>query len=187
MAEEKKQVAENATPDDVESQERNLSEQQRVRREKLTRLQAEGRDPFAIVTYDQRQHSKEIKEGFESFEGKDVSIAGRMMSFRDIGKAAFADLQDRDGRIQIYANAEILGAEEYARFKTYDMGDIIGVKGKVFKTRRGEISVEALGVTLLAKALEPLPEKIPWPQGPGDSLSSTVSRSRHESRRARNF
>ncbi|HUX37243.1 MAG TPA: OB-fold nucleic acid binding domain-containing protein, partial [Rectinemataceae bacterium] len=140
-----------------------LSEQQRIRREKLARLQAEGRDPFAIVRFEQTHHSAAIKAAFESspetIENKDVSVAGRMMSFRDIGKASFVDLQDRDGRIQIYINAEDLGAEEYGRIKTFDRGDIIGVEGFVFRTRRGEISVHAKKITLLTKALEPLPEK----------------------------
>ena len=143
--------------------ERDLSEQQVVRREKLVKLQAEGRDPFAEVKFDQSHHSVQIKALFEAspaaLENKDVSIAGRMMSFRDIGKASFADLQDRDGRIQVYINADELGSEEYSRVKTYDRGDIIGVAGYVFKTRRGEISVHAKKITLLAKALEPLPEK----------------------------
>ncbi len=165
MAEEKKKAAAAATADDAQpvvteaDEARIHSEQALVRREKLARLQAEGKDPFAVVTYKQTEHSTQIKEAFETYEGKDVSIAGRMMSFRDIGKASFSDLQDRDGRIQVYANADHLGLEDYARFKTYDMGDIIGVEGKVFKTRRGEISVEARKITLLAKALEPLPEK----------------------------
>jgi lysyl-tRNA synthetase class 2 len=144
---------------DEESRARALSEQQLIRREKLAKLQAEGRDPFAIVKYDPDRHSAEIKAAFETFDGKDVSVAGRVMSFRDIGKAAFVDIQDRDGRIQIYLNVDELGAEEYGRIKTYDMGDIVGVKGRVFKTRRGEISVHATRVTLLTKALEPLPEK----------------------------
>jgi lysyl-tRNA synthetase class 2 len=139
--------------------ERDLSEQQRVRREKLGRLQSEGRDPFAVVKFDQKNHSAEIKAAFEAFENKEVGVAGRVMSFRDIGKASFIDLLDRDGRIQIYANADELGAEEYAWVKTYDHGDIIGVEGIVFKTRRGEISVHAKKITLLTKALEPLPEK----------------------------
>ncbi|MGO8695656.1 MAG: lysine--tRNA ligase [Rectinemataceae bacterium] len=138
---------------------RELSEQQHVRREKLAKLQAEGRDPFAIVRFDQSHHSAQIKAEFESLENKTVSAAGRIMSFRDIGKASFVDLQDRDGRIQIYVNADELGAEEYARVKTYDIGDIAGIEGLVFKTRRGEISIHAKKVSLLAKALEPLPEK----------------------------
>jgi lysyl-tRNA synthetase, class II len=146
-----------------EDQAASLSEQQRVRREKLARLQAEGRDPFAVVKAEQSHHSAQIKSGYESapeaWENKEVSVAGRMMSFRDIGKASFVDLQDRDGRIQVYVNADELGPEEYGRVKTYDIGDIIEVKGHVFKTRRGEISVHAKKVTLLTKALEPLPEK----------------------------
>jgi len=112
---------------DEEALEREHSEQARVRREKLVRLQAEGRDPFAVVKFDQSHHSAEIKALFETLENKDVAIAGRMMSFRDIGKASFVDLQDRDGRVQVYVNADELGGEDYARVKTYDRGDFIGV------------------------------------------------------------
>ncbi|MGD9941053.1 MAG: lysine--tRNA ligase [Clostridia bacterium] len=151
-----------ASQDDAEAEEgasRALSEQQLVRREKLAKLQAEGRDPFAIVTWKQTHHSKEIKDKFDELENQDVSIAGRIMSFRDIGKAAFVDLQDRDGRIQVYLNAEGLGDEAYAHVKTWDVGDIIGVEGYVFKTRRGEMSIHAKKMVLLTKALEPLPEK----------------------------
>lgn len=144
---------------DEESARKALSEQQLVRREKLARLQAEGRDPFAIVTWNQTHHSTEIKQGFETLENKDVSIAGRLMSFRDIGKAAFIDVQDRDGRVQVYLNAEGIGEENYAHVKTWDLGDIIGVEGYVFKTKRGEISVHAKRMVLLTKAIEPLPEK----------------------------
>jgi lysyl-tRNA synthetase, class II len=148
---------------DEEALARELSEQQRVRREKLIRLQAEGRDPFAVVKFDQSHHSAEIKEAFEAspaaFENKDLSIAGRMRSFRDMGKASFLDLQDREGRIQVYVKSDELGDEEYARVKEYDLGDHLGVEGFVFRTRRGEISVHAKRITLLAKALEPLPEK----------------------------
>lgn len=142
-----------------EGEARALSEQAAVRREKLAKLQAEGRDPFGVVTWDQTHHSAEIKAGFDALENKDVSIAGRMMSFRDIGKAAFADIQDRDGRVQVYLNADGLGEEAYAQVKTWDLGDLVGVEGYVFKTRRGEISVHAKRMVLLAKALEPLPEK----------------------------
>ena len=145
--------------DDEEGARRALSEQQRVRREKLVRLQSEGRDPFLVVTWNQTHHSAQIKESFEELENKDVSVAGRMMSFRDIGKASFLDLQDRDGRVQVYLNAEGLGDAAYADVKTWDVGDIVGVEGYVFKTRRGEISVHAKRMVLLAKALEPLPEK----------------------------
>ena len=144
---------------DEAAQARALSEQQRIRREKLAKLQAEGRDPFAVVKFDQTHHSAQIKAEFERLENAPVSVAGRIMSFRDIGKASFVDLQDRDGRVQIYVNADELGAEDYARVKTYDMGDLVGIEGFVFKTRRGEISVHAKKVSLLAKALEPLPEK----------------------------
>jgi lysyl-tRNA synthetase class 2 len=140
-----------------------LSEQQLIRREKLAKLQAEGRDPFAIVKFEQSRHSAEIKSGYESsaeeWEGKEVSIAGRLRSFRDMGKASFVDIQDRDGRIQVYLRSDDIGEEDYARAKEFDIGDILGVEGTVFKTRRGEISVHAKKVTLLAKALEPLPEK----------------------------
>ena len=144
---------------DEAAQARALSEQQRIRREKLAKLQVEGRDPFAVVKFDQTHHSAQIKAEFERLENAPVSVAGRIMSFRDIGKASFVDLQDRDGRVQIYVNADELGAEDYARVKTYDMGDLVGIEGFVFKTRRGEISVHAKKVSLLAKALEPLPEK----------------------------
>jgi lysyl-tRNA synthetase, class II len=155
--------------------EREFNEQQLVRREKLVKLQVEGRDPFAIVKFDQRHHSAGIKADFELREKaavvdgvapasgtvkiEDVTVAGRIMSFRDGGKASFVDLQDRDGRIQLYINIDDLGADEYARVKTFDRGDIVGVNGFVFRTRRGEISVHAKKVTLLTKSLEPLPEK----------------------------
>jgi lysyl-tRNA synthetase class 2 len=135
------------------------SEQAGIRREKLKALKEAGKNPFAVVKFNQTHHSGEIKDRFEDFENKEVSVAGRIMAFRDIGKAAFIDLQDRDGRIQIYINATNLGEEAYREIKTYDMGDIIGVTGTVSKTRRGEISVYAASVTLLTKALEPLPEK----------------------------
>jgi lysyl-tRNA synthetase class 2 len=154
MAEERKGARERVEV----KMERELSEQQLVRREKLAKLQAAGRDPFKVVTYDQTHHSRQIKDAFESFENVDVSIAGRVMSFRDIGKACFVDVQDRDGRIQAYLNADELG-EAFAEIKTFDVGDIVGVRGFVFKTRRGEISVHAKQVTLLSKGLEPLPEK----------------------------
>ncbi len=144
---------------DEESASRALSEQQLVRRQKLAKLQAEGRDPFAQLTWNHSHHSADIKRDFEALENKDVSIAGRVMSFRDIGKAAFVDLQDRDGRVQVYLNAEALGDEVYAHIKTWDVGDIVGVEGFVFRTRRGEISVHAKRMVLLTKALEPLPEK----------------------------
>ena len=139
--------------------EMNLNEILKIRREKLEQLKAMGRNPFEILKYDQTHHSKDIKGNFEEMEGKDVSIAGRIMSFRDMGKASFCDIQDRYGRIQVYIKQDELGEEEYKIFKTYDIGDIVGIKGFVFKTKRGEISVHAKQVTLLCKSLQPLPEK----------------------------
>lgn len=130
-----------------------------IRREKLEQLKASGRNPFEVLKYDQTHHSINIKDNFDEMEGKDVSIAGRIMSFRDMGKASFCDIQDRYGRIQAYIKQDEMGEEEYKIFKTYDIGDIVGIKGFVFKTRRGEISVHVKQVTLLCKSLQPLPEK----------------------------
>ncbi|MDO4615028.1 MAG: lysine--tRNA ligase [Lachnospiraceae bacterium] len=136
-----------------------LNQLRKVRREKLAELVAEGENPFEIVTYDQEQHSTEIKENFEAFEEKNVSIAGRLMSKRIMGKAGFGNVQDRDGSIQIYASRDSLGDEAYRKFKRLDVGDIIGVKGFAFRTKTGEISVHAQEVTLLSKSLQILPEK----------------------------
>jgi len=143
----------------MSNEELNLSEILKIRREKLEQLKAAGRNPFEILNYDQTHHSKDIKDKFEEMDGKDVSIAGRIMSFRDMGKASFCDIQDRYGRIQTYIKQDEIGEEEYKIFKTYDIGDIVGIKGFVFKTKRGEISVHAKQVTLLCKSLQPLPEK----------------------------
>lgn len=137
----------------------NLSEQERIRREKFEELKAIGKNPFDIVKFNQTHHSEEIKEKFEELEGKDVSIAGRIMTYRDMGKASFIDVQDREGRIQTYVKADEIGEEEYKQFKRFDIGDIVGVEGFAFRTKRGEISVHAKKVTLLTKALQPLPEK----------------------------
>ncbi|MDR0784945.1 MAG: lysine--tRNA ligase [Treponema sp.] len=137
----------------------NESEQALVRREKLARLKESGRNPFIVTTFEQTHHSVDIKERFDELAGQDASIAGRLMSFRSSGKASFMDVQDRDGRIQIYASVNDLGEAAYAELKTFDVGDIVGVKGKVFKTQRGEISIHAAEITLLTKSLEPLPEK----------------------------
>nr|WP_326126712.1 lysine--tRNA ligase [uncultured Oscillibacter sp.] len=139
--------------------EQDLSEQRRVRREKLAALQAAGQDPFQITKYVVTHHSVDIKEGFETLEGKTTSVAGRVMSKRGMGKAVFCDLQDVKGRIQLYVRVDELGEEEFAKFKKTDIGDIVGVEGEVFKTKRGEISVKAHKVTLLSKSLLPLPEK----------------------------
>lgn len=130
-----------------------------ARRDKLAELQAEGRDPFKITKYAQTQHSEEIKADFAQFENRHVSIAGRVMSKRVMGKASFMHIQDRQGRIQSYVTRDSLGEEEYRRFKKLDLGDIVGVEGYVFMTKMGEISVHAEKVTLLSKSLYPLPEK----------------------------
>ena len=136
-----------------------VSQLQKVRRDKLAELQAAGNDPFVIVKYDQTHHSEQIRDNFEELEGKDVSIAGRMMFKRVMGKASFCNIQDRDGRIQVYVARDEIGEDAYKGFKKMDIGDIIGVKGFVFKTKTGEISVHAKELTLLAKSLSPLPEK----------------------------
>ena len=131
---------EGAAPEQTQAE---YSEIVRVRREKLAALQQAGADPFEQVNYDQANHSTEIINAYDSFEGKTVRIAGRLMSKRIMGKASFAHLLDREGQIQIYVKRDILGEEAYKSFKTLDIGDIIGVEGKVFKTRAGEVSVEA--------------------------------------------
>ena len=131
----------------------------KVRREKLKELQDAGKDPFKITTYDQTQHSQEIKEHFEELDGKDVSIAGRIMSKRVMGKASFCHIQDKLGQIQCYVQRDSLGDEPYKEFKHLDIGDIVGIKGYVFRTQTGEISVHAKEVILLSKSLQPLPEK----------------------------
>ena len=129
------------------------------RRDKLTEYQSAGMDPFEITKFERTNCASEIKADFESFEGKIVTLAGRLMSKRRMGKVGFGDLADRDGRIQIFAKQDILGEEEYDRFKKLDIGDIIGATGEVFRTETGEISVRAHKITLLSKSLQPLPEK----------------------------
>ena len=136
-----------------------VSEQNRIRLEKLRALQAEGRDPYRLTRYDQTHRSKEILDNFEALDGQTVSIAGRMMSRRVMGKASFAHVLDRDGQIQIYVRRDDVGEEAYKQFKDFDLGDVIGVKGVVFRTKTGEVSVHAQEVTLLTKCLHPLPEK----------------------------
>lgn len=138
-----------------------LNEQRKIRREKLAALQAAGKDPFQIMKYDVTHHSMEIKneETFEQMEGKSVSIAGRLMSKRVMGKASFCHVQDIQGKIQAYVARDIIGEEPYKDFKKFDIGDIVGIKGEVFKTKTGEISVHASEVVLLSKSLQILPEK----------------------------
>ena len=136
-----------------------LSELLQIRRDKLAALVAEGKDPFAVIRYDQDAHSADIQADFDAYENKEVSIAGRMMSKRIMGKASFAHVLDGKGDIQIYVKRDDVGEEDYAAFKTWDIGDIVGVKGFVFKTKTGEISVHAKDIILLSKSLRPLPEK----------------------------
>ncbi len=131
----------------------------RLRREKLETLRAEGNDPFVITKYDVTHHSIDVKENFDALEGADVSVAGRLMSKRVMGKASFCNVQDLKGNIQSYVARDSLGDEPYAAFKKMDVGDIVGIKGKVFKTKTGEISIHAEEVTLLSKSLQLLPEK----------------------------
>ena len=142
-----------------ETQQQDLGELLRIRREKLKALQDEGRDPFQITKFDVTHHTQDIKDNFDAMEGTEVSVAGRLMSKRGMGKVSFCDLQDKTGRIQIYARKDEMDEDNYNRFKKYDIGDIVGVKGEVFRTQRGEMSVRAREITLLSKSLRPLPEK----------------------------
>ncbi len=136
-----------------------LSELLQVRRDKLAELQEAGNDPFAVTKYDVTHHSTEIKDNFETLEEQSVRVAGRLMSKRGMGKVVFADLQDGEGRIQLFVKIDEVGEETLAAFKKYDIGDIVGVEGAVFRTKMGEISVRAKSITLLSKSLRPLPEK----------------------------
>ena len=136
-----------------------LSELLQVRRDKLAALKEAGQDPFAVTKYDVTAHNVDIREKFDEMEGMDVSIAGRMMTRRIMGKASFMDLRDGTDRMQVYVRRDDIGDDDYAAFKKYDVGDILGITGKVFRTQKGEISVHATGVKLLSKSLLPLPEK----------------------------
>lgn len=140
-------------------EEPSLSELLQIRRDKLTALQEQGQDPFVITKFQVTHHSNEIKDRFEEMEGRMVRLAGRLMSKRGMGKAVFSDLQDGAGRIQLYVRIDDVGEEALAAFKKYDIGDIVGVEGEVFRTQRGEISIKAKTITLLSKSLLPLPEK----------------------------
>lgn len=139
--------------------EEDLNEILKTRRDKLAELRKAGKDPFEIAKYNPTHYSKEILEGFEELDGHDVVVAGRIMTKRVMGRASFAHILDAEGQIQIFVQINQLGKDDYEEFKNYDIGDIIGVSGQVFKTKRGEISVKALEITLLAKSLRPLPEK----------------------------
>ena len=136
-----------------------LSEILQIRRDKLKALQEEGRNPFEITKFDVSHHAQDIKDNFDALEGTEVTLGGRLMSKRGMGKVSFCDLQDKSGRIQIYARKDEMDEDVYNHFKKYDIGDIVGVKGDVFRTQRGEMSVRAKEITLLSKSLQPLPEK----------------------------
>ncbi|MDE6075167.1 MAG: lysine--tRNA ligase, partial [Clostridia bacterium] len=151
---------ENTAPLTEEEERELLAEQARIRREKLAKLCGEGSNPYEKTKYEVTANSLSVKENFEKLEGKEVSIAGRLMSRRIMGKASFSHISDRDGLLQIYVRRDDVGEEDYASFKKdYDIGDIVGVKGFVFKTQTGEISVHCTHIEMLSKALLPLPEK----------------------------
>ena len=151
-------MSENKAAESVQK-EQDLNEILRIRREKLSALQAEGSDPFQITKYDVTHHSTEIKRDFDVLDGKTVSVAGRMMSKRIMGKASFCNVQDLQGSIQSYVARDCIGEEAYAAFKKMDIGDIVGIRGTVFRTKTGEISIHAESVVLLSKSLQVLPEK----------------------------
>ena len=142
-----------------QQKEQDLNHLLQVRRDKLKELQENGKDPFKITKYDVTHHSMEIKDHYEELEGQTVTVAGRMMFKRVMGKASFCNIQDLQGSIQSYVARDSIGEESYKDFKKYDVGDIIGVKGEVFKTKTGEISIHASEVVLLSKSLQVLPEK----------------------------
>ncbi len=143
----------------INEQEQDLKQILKVRRDKLKALQDAGMDPFTITKYDVTHHAQEIKDNFDALEGQTVSVGGRLMSKRGMGKVSFCDLQDKSGRIQLYARRDEMDPDEYNRFKKYDIGDIVGVEGTVFRTEKGEMSIRAKHITLLSKSLQPLPEK----------------------------
>ncbi|WP_343274230.1 lysine--tRNA ligase [Ligaoa zhengdingensis] len=150
----------NTEPQTEELNEQQLSEILQIRRDKLAKLCEQGKDPFLITTYERDAFAQQIREHFDEMENQNVCIAGRMMSRRDMGKASFLDIQDHTGRMQVYLKIDQVGEESYREMKeSWDIGDIVGVKGYVFRTRRGEISVHATGIVLLSKSLLPLPEK----------------------------
>ena len=143
----------------VQQTEENLSEVLQIRRDKLAALRENNMDPFTITKYDVNDYAKNIVDNFDEMEGKAVSMAGRIMSRRLMGKASFFDIQDTTGRIQVYMNMKLVGQETYEQFKKWDIGDIVGLTGEVFRTQHGEISIRCNGITLLSKSLLPLPEK----------------------------
>ena len=158
MSEEKKIVDQQEEAVEEISEEE-LNEQRVIRREKLKELQEAGRNPFLVEKWNVSNHSQSIKDDFENMEGKEVSIAGRIMAKRGMGKASFIDIQDKEGRIQVYVRKDMIGEEDYTWFKKYDIGDILGIEGEVFQTKHGEISVKAHKVVLMSKSLQVLPNK----------------------------
>ena len=152
-------MAENTNNTNNAAPAQELNELLQIRRDKLKALQDEGRDPFTITRYEVTHHAQDIKDNFDALEGTVVRIAGRLMSKRGMGKVSFCDVQDKSGRIQLYARRDEMDEENYDRFKKYDIGDIVGIEGDVFRTQRGEMSVRAKEITLLSKSLRPLPEK----------------------------
>ena len=157
----KEETKENLIPESEngEISEESLSEQRKIRREKLKTLQEAGRNPFLQESWNVTAHSRDIRDNFEAMEEQEVSCAGRIMAFRNMGKASFIDIQDKQGRIQCYVRKDAIGEEEYKWFKTYDIGDIVGVEGTVFKTKHGEVSIKVSRLVLLSKSLQVLPDK----------------------------
>ena len=162
-------------------QEQDLNQLLKVRRDKLADLQANGKDPFKIVKFDVTHHSQEIKDHFEELENRTVTIAGRMMSKRVMGKASFCHVQDLEGTIQSYVARDNLGEEPYKDFKKLDVGDIVGIKGEVFKTKTGEISIHASRSDAVIQEPSGTSGKIPWTDQYGSALSSEICRFDHES------
>ena len=156
MSEEKMK---NQQAEPAELTEEELTEQRQIRRQKLRDLQEAGRNPFVIEKWDVDAYSQQIKDDFDEMDGKQVSIAGRMMAKRVMGKASFIDIQDSQGRIQCHVKRDEIGTDEYKWFKTYDIGDILGIEGMVFRTQRGEITVEVSKLVLLSKSIQVLPNK----------------------------
>ncbi len=152
-------MAENKKKEAAQEQEQDLSQILKVRRDKLKTLQEAGKDPFEQTKFVVSHHTQEIKDNFDAMEGQEVTVAGRLMSKRGMGKVSFCDMQDKTGRIQLYARRDEMDEAVYSDFKKFDIGDIVGVVGEVFRTQRGEMSVRCKDVTLLSKSLRPLPEK----------------------------
>ena len=159
-----------------------LREILQIRRDKLAALQEAGRNPFEITRYDVTHHAQEVKDQFDQLEGQTVSLAGRLMSKRGMGKVSFCDLKDKSGRIQIYARKDEMDEDAYDRFRKYDIGDIVGVKGDVFRTQKGEMSVRAHEITLLSQVPPAPAGEVPRSDGQGAALPPAVCGSDYESR-----